>query len=66
MNGGTATRVFEDGDSTTYYVIDSKGHVVTNDEADPTRLYHNDYGGGGPGYEGNYSKPDTQKGPPRL
>ncbi len=66
VNGGTATRVFEDGDSTTYYVIDSKGHVVTNDEADPTRLYHNDYGGGGPGYEGNYSKPDTQKGPPRL
>ncbi len=65
VNGGTATRVFEKKGSTTYHVINSKGHIVTNDEADPTRLYHNDYPGGD-GYEGNYSRPDTGKGPPRL
>ena len=64
-NGGTAQRIFIT--STTYFVIDSRKHVVTNDEPDPTRRYGTIGGpGGGSGYDSGSYQPDLQTGPPRL
>ncbi len=65
INGGMAQRIYSD--PMQYYVIDSRGHVVTNDESDPTQRY-GALGGGGsyPGYGGISQQPDLQEGPPRL
>ncbi|MBS1371302.1 MAG: hypothetical protein HPZ91_15250 [Lentisphaeria bacterium] len=67
-NGGIAYRFFRSSGSSEYIVVDSKGHIVTNDEQDPTVLYSaGGYpGGGGPGFEGTQNRPDTQPGPPRI
>ena len=66
INGGKAKRICID--KITYMVVNSKGHVVTNDEADPTRRYGSigGGGGGGPGYSNHGVAPDMQVGPPRL
>lgn len=65
VNGGMAQRIFIT--SSTYFVIDSRKHVVTNDEPDPTRRYGTIGGpGGGSGYDSGSYQPDLQTGPPRL
>ncbi len=68
VNGGTATRVFTGTESHYYYVVTSGGHIVTNDELDPTLLYNSGASGGGsgPGFGGHGNAPDTQKGPSRF
>ncbi len=69
LNGGIANRFFRSPDSREYIVVDSTGHIVTNDEQDPTVLYSTGGypgGPGGPGFEGVQNKPDTQPGPPRI
>ena len=68
INGGMAWRIYESLDSRNYYVIDSTGKIITNNDLDPTIRYN--YGGtdgpGGPGFGRPDGKPDLQKGPPRL
>lgn len=68
VNGGMAQRFFKGGGSRAYIVVDSKGHIITNDEIDPTVLYSTGggSGGSGPGFNGTQDKPDTQPGPPRI
>ena len=68
LNGGIANRFFRSPGSTEYIVVDSTGHIVTNDEQDPTVLYSvgGGTGGSGPGFGGVQHKPDTQPGPPRI
>ena len=68
INGGTAQRFFKGGGSRAYIVVDSKSHIITNDELDPTVLYSTGggSGGNGPGFNGTQDKPDTQPGPPRI
>lgn len=65
-NGGTALRIYPGG-SGGYYVVDSRGHIITNDESDPT-VRGESVGGGGGGGGGWSSGPgsDTMPGPPRL
>ena len=68
INGGMAWRIYESLDSRNYFVIDSNGKIITNNDIDPTIRYN--YGGidgpGGPGFGRPDGKPDLQKGPPRL
>ncbi|WP_294501779.1 pilus assembly protein TadG-related protein [uncultured Victivallis sp.] len=68
LNGGVANRFFRSPGSSEYIVVDSTGHIVTNDEQDPTVLYSvgGGTGGSGPGFGGSQNKPDTQPGPPRI
>ena len=68
VNGGTARRFFSSSNSRVYIVVDSKGHIVTNDEIDPTVHYFTGggSGGSGPGFNGTQDRPDTQPGPPRI
>ncbi|MDR0931592.1 MAG: pilus assembly protein TadG-related protein [Victivallales bacterium] len=68
INGGIAHRFFRTADSSEYFVVDSTGHIVTNDEQDPTVLYvAGGYpGGDGPGFQGTQTRPDNQPGPPRI
>jgi hypothetical protein len=74
VNKGTAFRVFLSGSPNRYYVIDSKGKVITNaDSIDPTMLYGSGDANGKCNCNGKctcfggYSNlPDTQKGPIRL
>lgn len=67
VNGGEALRVYTAARSITYYVIDSHGKVITNDDVDPTVRYnYSPPGGSGPGFGRPDGKPDLQKGPPRL
>ena len=68
INGGMAWRIYESLDSNNYFVIDSNGKIITNNDIDPTIRYN--YGGidgpGGPSFGRPDGKPDLQKGPPRL
>ena len=70
INGGLARRIYADDSRNYYYVIDSKGKIITNDDLDPTIRYN--YGGGTcncpdcGGFGRPNGKPDFQKGPPRL
>ena len=68
INGGLALRIYTDFTALSYYVVDSNGKIITNDDLDPTVRYN--YGGpeygGGPGFGRPDGKPDFQKGPPRL
>lgn len=67
INGGLALRVYTQIGGKSYYVIDSTGKVITNDDQDPTLLYnYSPPGGTGPGFGRPDGKPDLQKGPPRL
>lgn len=70
INGGKALRIYTDRVARTYYVVDSTGKIITNDDLDPTLMYNH---GGGTcncqnccGFGGKTHKPDTQKGPVRL
>ena len=68
INGGMAWRIYETLDSRNYFVIDSNGKIITNNDIDPTIRYN--YGGidgpGGPSFGRPDGQPDLQKGPPRL
>lgn len=66
-NGGVARRIYPGG-SSGYYVVDSRGHIITNDESDPTIRWESVGGGGGGGGGGwsSGSGSDTMQGPPRL
>ena len=68
VNGGKALRIYTKTGGITYYVIDSHGKVITNDDVDPTVRYNYSppRGGSGPGFGWLHGKPDLQKGPPRL
>ena len=71
VNGGTAFRVFLSGSKSNYYVIDSKGKVITNaDSIDPTMLYGSGDSHGncncGNCFGGYSNMPDTEKGPVRI
>ena len=65
-NGGVALRIYPGGTGG-YYVVDSRGHIITNDESDPT--VRGEAAGGGGGGGGGWSSgvgSDTMQGPPRL
>lgn len=70
INGGMALRIYDSINSFSYYVINSKGNVVTNDDLDPTIRYN--HGGGNcncgscTGFGGSTYKPDLDRGPVRL
>ena len=65
INGGEAERVYLNEYS--YYVVDANGHVISNDELDPTVKYMTGGGSGsGNGYGGRTDGPDLQPGPPRF
>ncbi|MDD3885403.1 MAG: pilus assembly protein TadG-related protein [Victivallaceae bacterium] len=65
-SGGTRVYIADKS----YYVVDTTGHIITNDESDPTVRYTTiDYGsggGGGPGFGQTVVSSDTAKGTPRL
>ncbi len=65
VNGGTAVRYFKGGH---YIVTDSRGHIVTNDEIDPTVVYDISGGNGPPGrgFGGTVRGADTKELPRRL
>ncbi len=70
QNGGIARRYFVNSRTGCYVVVDSTGHIVTNDESDPTRQYstsHSHEHGDG-GYCANCSGGtyNRKPGPPRL
>ena len=65
-NGGLALRVYPGG-SSGYYVVDSRGHIITNDQSDPTVRGESVGGGGGSGHGWSSGAGfDTMPGPPRL
>ncbi|MBR2910187.1 MAG: hypothetical protein IKC05_01125 [Lentisphaeria bacterium] len=68
INGGMAWRIYESLEKNNYFVIDSNGKIITNNDIDPTIRYN--FGGidgpGGPSFGRPDGKPDLQKGPPRL
>lgn len=68
INGGFALRIYPGSlKSTQYYVIDSNGKVITNDDLDPTILYNKIQGfPGGGGFGIPPTGPDIRKGPARL
>ena len=69
INGGIAKRIYISYDSGEYYVIDSKGRLVTNDDVDPTIRYGAGYPsdpGTEEGFGHHRDTPDLDKGPVRL
>ena len=67
IHGGEATVVYVDEKSGAYYVIDSRGRIVTNDDLNPAISYNSSIGGGGgSASHWNSGKPDSRKGPARL